>query len=105
MDRTNKWDTYRVHRDREVIDRTLRKVIFKQSKGKPYEYSVNIIANLIQFFSLTYRFLAENNEKWKSFIEKFNDMEQVAEGFSFILGFVKQFDKEIPIIKFGVELD
>ena len=101
----NQWDTFRVHRERKIIDRTLKKILFKESEGKPYELAVNLIGDLIQFYSISFRFIQQNPSLFKDFISKFSDIKQIANGFYAIKGFVSQFDKSIPLVKFGEEFE
>ena len=101
----NQWDTFRVHREREVVDRTLRKVLFKDSRGKPYAFAVGLIGDLIQFYSIAFRFIHQNPSLFKAFISKFSDVKQIARGFNSVDGFVRQFDKAIPLVKFGEEFE
>lgn len=96
------WDGYRIHRQREVIDRTLRKVLFKESEGKPYELAVNIIGDLIQFYSIAYRFIIKNPLEFGEFISNFSAVKQIAKGFESIRSFVLTFDDTLPLLKFGV---
>lgn len=101
----SQWDTFRVYRERKIIDRTLRKILFKESEGKPYELAVNIIGDLIQFYSIVFRFIKQNPLLFQTFLLDFNDIKQIAKGFNSIQGFVNQFDKSIPLVKFGEEFE
>lgn len=100
---SEKWDIYRVHREREVIDRTLRKILFKESKGKPYDFAVGLIGDLIQFYSISFRFIKKNPLLFKEFLLGFNEIKQIYDGFNRIHSFVDHFDKNIPLVKFGEE--
>ena len=95
------WNDYRVPRKREVIDNTLKKVLFKLG-GKPYDTSLAVLGDLIQFYSILFRFIKERYEDFALFLMNFNGVEQINKSLDTIHKFVKQFDNNLPIVKFGV---
>lgn len=98
-----KWDTYRVHRDRDIVDRTLKRILFTEGGGKPYELAISIIGDLIQFYSLLFRFIQEKPLEFMLFLKDFNGIEQVNASFKVIHEFVRIFDEKLPTVKFGRE--